>query len=160
MNRRSIVAVTSALMLLALSACGSDSDGASESGSELSEAQAAAAATAIESAAADGITLDQECVEGVASQLSEADAQLAADDVDAELSAAGEALGLELLSCADADELVELFIAGMSEGGEQFDEECAREQLQDVDIKEIIATAGGEDMPAELVAALTPCFGG
>jgi hypothetical protein len=161
MNRRSIVAVASALMLFTLGACGSDSDEASESSSELSEAQAAAAATAIESASADGITLDQACVEGIAGQLSEADAQLAADDADAELSAEGEALGIELLSCADADEIVELFIAGMSESGESFDEDCAREQLQGIDIKEIIATAGsGDDLPAELVTALTPCLGG
>jgi hypothetical protein len=156
MNRPSIVAVASALLVLAFTSCGSDSD----SGSELSEAQSAAAAAAIESAAADGVTLDEACVEEVAGQLSEDDAQLAADDADAELSAAGEALGLELLSCADADEIIELFIAGMSEGGELFDEDCAREQLQDVDVKAIIASAGGgEDVPAELVTALTPCFG-
>jgi hypothetical protein len=165
MTRPSIVAVASALILLTFSACGSDADSGSDSGSdsntELSEAQSAAAKSAVESAAADGITLDEECVEGIAGQLSEDDARLAADDADAELSAAGEALGLELLSCADADEIVELFIAGMSEGGEAFDEDCAREQLQDVDVKEIIATAGSdEDLPAELVTALTPCFGG
>jgi hypothetical protein len=161
MNRLSIAAVASAVMLLAFSACGSDSDSGSDGGSELSEAQAAAADAAIESAAADDVTLDRECVEGIAGQLSEDDARLAADDTEAELSAAGEALGTELLSCADADEIVELFIAGMSDGGEQFDEDCAREQLADVDVQAIIASAGdGEDVPAELIAALTPCFGG
>ncbi len=157
MNRRSIVAVAGALVLLALSACGGDSD----SSSELSDAQSAAASSAIESAAADGVTLDQACVEDVAAQLSEEDAQLAADDPDAELSAAGESLGIELLSCADDGEIVDLFIAGLTESGTPLDEDCARTALEAVDVKEIIAMAGsGDDLPADLVTALTPCLGG
>ena len=107
------------------------------------------------------MTLDQGCVEEVAAQLSEEDAQLAADDPDAELSAAGESLGVELLSCADENEIIDLFIAGMSEGGAPLDEDCARAALQDIDVKEIIASAGsGDDVPPELVTALTPCLGG
>ena len=157
MNRRSIVGVVSASMLLALSACGGDSD----SSSELSDAQSAAASSAIEAAAADGVTLDQGCVEEVAAQLSEEDAQLAADDPDAELSAAGESLGIELLSCADEGEIIDLFIAGMSESGAPLDEDCARAALQEVDVTAIIASAGsGDDVPPELVTALTPCLGG
>jgi hypothetical protein len=156
MNRRSIVAVAGALTLLALSACGSDAD----SSSELSDAQSAAAESAIESAAAGGVTLDQGCVEEVAAQLSEEDAQLAADDPEAQLSDAGESLGIELLSCADEGEIIDLFIAGMSEGGAPLDEDCARTALEDVDVKEIIASAGGGDVPADLVTALTPCLGG
>lgn len=157
MNRRSIVAVAAALTLLTLSACGSDAD----STSDLSDAQSSAAASAIESAADDGVTLDRDCVEEVAAQLSEEDAQLAADDPDAELSAAGESLGIELLSCADAGEIIDLFIAGITESGTPLDEECARTALEDVDVKEIIASAGsGDDVPSELVTALTPCFGG
>ena len=76
-------------------------------------------------------------------------------------SAAGESLGIELLSCADDEEIIELFITGMSESGTPLDEDCARTALQQVDVKEIITSAGsGDDVPPELVTALTPCLGG
>lgn len=150
-----IAAVAAGLML---TACGSDDDG----GSDLTESQAAAAQSAIDSAAEDGISLDEGCVNDIAAQLSEDDAVLAAGGDDAELSPEGEALTLELLSCADEDAIIDLFVESISEsGGPALDEDCAREELEAFDIVEIITAAGeGDEPPAGLVEALTPCFGG
>ena len=140
---------------LALTACGSDGD----SGSDLSEAQASAAQSAIDGAAEDGITLDESCVNDIAAQLSDEDAELAAADGDDELSPEGEALTVSLLTCADEDALIDLFIEGMSEGGPTLDEDCAREELQSFDVVEILTAAGeGSDPPQDFIEALTPCF--
>jgi len=141
---------------LALTACGSDGD----SGSDLSEAQAAAAQSAIDGAAEDGIALDESCVNDIAAQLSDEDAELAAAEGDDELSPEGEALTVSLLTCADEDALVDLFIQGMSESGPTLDEDCAREEIQDFDVVEILTAAGeGSDPPQDFIEALTPCFG-
>ncbi|HSL74698.1 MAG TPA: hypothetical protein VK853_09525 [Ilumatobacteraceae bacterium] len=152
MNKRFFIGL--AAIGLALSACGGDGDG----GAELSEAQAAAAQSAIDAAADDGVTLDESCVNEVAAQLSEEDAELAAQDGDAMLSDAGESLGIELLACADEDEIIELFLAGLGET-EGLDEDCAREVLEDFDIVGVIgSTQAGEEPPVELIQALVPCF--
>ncbi len=98
-------------------------------GSDLSDDQAAAASSAIEEAEAGGIELDEE----------------------------GEALGLELLNCADEEALVDLFIAGMNESGEAFDEDCAREQLEGLDVADLAAASEGGDPPEELITALMEC---
>ncbi len=141
---------------LALTACGSDGD----SGSDLTGPQAAAAQSAIDGAAEDGITLDESCVNDIAAQLSDEDAELAAADGDDELSPEGEALTVSLLTCADEDALVDLFIQGMSESGPTLDEDCAREELQSFDVVEILTAAGeGSDPPQDFIEALTPCFG-
>ena len=105
-----IAALAAGLML---TACGSDGD----SGSDLSESQAAAAQSAIDGAAEDGLTLDESCVNDIAAQLSDEDAELAAGEDDAELSPEGEALTVSLLTCADEDALVDVFIQGLSESG-------------------------------------------
>ena len=139
---------------LVLTACGSD-DGASISGPQADAAQAA-----IDSAAEEGLTLDEDCVNDVAGQLSDEDAELAAAaDGDPELSPAGEALTIQLVSCADPDELIESIIGSMNEGGALFDEDCAREALQDLDLTALVS-ASGDEPPADFVNALTPCFQG
>jgi len=150
-----IAGVATALLL---AACGSDGDGGDgESG--LDGPQADAARAAVESAAADGIELDQACVDEIASQLSDEDAALAAADGDAELSPEGEALSIQLIDCADDGQLVDFFITNLTDGGVPFDEDCAREQLQQLDLKALIATtADGGDPPPAFVEALTPCF--
>ena len=148
-----MAAVTAGLVL---AACGSD-DGGSISGP-----QADAARAAIDSAAEDGLTLDEDCVNDVASQLSDEDAELAAaaGGGDAELSPEGEALTIELVSCADPDELIESILGSMSDGGAVFDEDCAREALQDLDLTALVSSASGDEPPADFVNALTPCFEG
>ena len=148
-----IAAVTAGL---ALTACGSDGD----SGSDLTGPQAAAAQSAIDGAAEDGITLDESCVNDIAAQLSDEDAELAAAEGDDALSPEGEALTVSLLTCADEDALVELFIQGMSESGPTLDEDCAREELERFDVVEILTAAGeGSEPPQDFIEALTPCFG-
>jgi len=149
-----IAAVTAGL---ALTACGSDGD----SGSDLTGPQAAAAQSAIDGAAADGLALDESCVNDIAAQLSDEDAELAAAEGDDELSPEGEALTVSLLTCADEDELVDVFIQGLSESGPTLDEDCAREELQNFDVVEVLTAAGeGSDPPQDFIEALTPCFGG
>jgi hypothetical protein len=158
MKRSSALA---AILVLVLAACGSDGDGGSGGGdSGLSDDQAAAAQSAIDEAESGGIELDEACVNDVAAQLSDEDAAKAAaaePGEDAELSPEGEALGLELLGCADDDALIDLFIAGMNESGETFDEDCAREKLEGLDVASLAAASGGGDPPEELISALIEC---
>ncbi len=136
----------------ALTACGSDDS------TSLSGPQADAAQSAIDSAEEDGLTLDEDCVNELAAQLSDEDAALAAEDGDADLSPAGEALTIQLVSCADPDELVDSLIEAMGAG---FDEACARDALEGLDLTELVTASGdGDEPPAEFVEALTPCFGG
>ena len=145
-----------AILVLGLAACGSDGDG----GSDLTDDQAAAAAAAMDEAEAGGIELDEECVDEVAAQLSDEDAAKAAaaePGEDAELSPEGEALGLELLGCADNDALVDLFISQMNESGQAFDEDCAREKLEGLDVADLAATTEGGDPPEEFIAAFMEC---
>lgn len=148
--RTSVVIFTSVITLV-LAGCGDDG------GPELSSDQAAAAQIVIDSAAEDGVTLDENCVEEVAAQLSDADAALAAEDDTAVLSPEGEALGLQLLDCADEDAIVDLFLAEI--GAEGVDEECARDALADFDVAEILRNAGEDTAPPEgFIEALEPCF--
>lgn len=139
---------------LALAGCGSDGDSGD---GDLGGPQAAAAAATIESASNSGLQLDEGCVNDLAAQLSDADAEAIASSDDAEISAEGQALGAELLGCADADALVDAFIAGMSESGQEIDEDCARDKLEDVDIPELVAATENGDMPSDLVAQLIEC---
>jgi len=142
---------------LALTACGSDGG----SGSDLSGPQEAAAQSAIESAADDGFELDESCVNDIAAQLSDEDATLAAGEGDAELSPEGEALTIQLLSCADEAAIVDLFISELSSGDLPLDEDCARDEIEGFDVVELLTLAGdGGDFPQEFIEALTPCFGG
>lgn len=165
MRRTSSIAIIAAV--LALAACASDGGSGSElsnsdgdSGSELSEAQAAAAQSAIDSAAEDGVTLDESCVNEVAAQLSDEDAVLAAADADAELSAEGEAAGLELLSCADEGEIIDLFVAGLTESGSRFDEACVRQKIEEFGVENLLSSAGEAEAPPAFAAAITECIDG
>jgi hypothetical protein len=145
-----IAAIAAGLML---AGCGSD-DGAAVSGPQADAAQAA-----IDGAAEEGLELDEDCVNEVAAQLSDEDAEKAAADGDAELSPEGEALTAQLISCADADELIDGIIGAMNDSGAMIDEDCAREALEGIDLGSLVS-AGGDEPPAEFVEALTPCFGG
>lgn len=151
MRSRGIAALAVGGLLLA--ACGSDDGGAGG-------AQGEAADAAMEAAAAEGFELDEGCVNDLAGDLSDEDAQAIVDagpDGSADLSAEGEALSLELLTCVDSDALVDQFIEGMAQSGEDFDEACAREQLADFDIAELVAT-GDETPPTDLIQAMVQCI--
>ena len=151
MRRTFTIAAVAALVTL--TACGSDDS------TSISGPQAEAAQAAIDSAAEEGLALDEDCVNDVAAQLSDEDAELAAADGDAELSPEGEALTVQLVACADPDELIDSIIGSMNEGGAMFDEDCAREALQDLDLTALVS-ASGDEPPADFVNALTPCFQG
>lgn len=148
---RTSVVILASVFALAVAGCGDDD------GPELSSDQATAAQSVIDAAAEDGVTLDEDCVRDVAAQLSDADAALAAEDDTAVLSPEGEALGVQLLDCADEDAIVDLFLAEI--GAEGVDEDCAREALADFDVAEILRNAGEDSEPPDgFIEALEPCF--
>lgn len=152
MNKRLISVLAAGV--LALAACGSDSGG--------SGAQGDAADAAIAAAQEQGIELDEDCVNDVASKLSDEDAQAIVDagpDGDAELSAEGEAIGGELFGCADNDDIVDAFIEEMKGTGQEFDEECVRDGLKDVDLAGLAASEEGDGgAPDEVINAVFSCF--
>ena len=145
------IGVTVAVAALVLAACGSDGGG----GASGVQGEAADAAMAI--AADEDFELDESCVNDLAEQLSDEDAQAIVDarSGDAHLSPEGEALSLQLLGCIDGDALVDQFIAGMIADGQVVDEDCVRENLEDFDLAEVAASGQPSD---EMVAALIPCF--
>ena len=149
------LAIGVAIVGLVLAGCGSDGG----SNGDLSGAQADAAAATLDQAESGGLTLDEECVNDLASQLSDDDAEKIAANDNAELSPEGEALGMELLGCADQDALIDLFVKGLTgSGGEAIDEGCARDKLKDVDIAELVASSEGGDPPADVIAAIAECI--
>jgi len=150
MRTRRMATLATGVLLLA--ACGGD-DGAGG-------AQGQAADAAMAAAAQEGFELDEGCVNDIAAQLSDEDAQAIVDagpNGDADISAEGEALSLELLGCVDASALVDQFIEGMAESGQDFDEACVRERLEDFDIGSLVAE-GGEAPPTDLVQAMIECI--
>ena len=152
MRTRRIAALAVGGLLLA--ACGSDSGGPSG-------AQGEAADAAIAAADEEGFALDEGCVNDLAGQLSDDDAQAIVDggpDGDAALSPEGEDLSLQLLTCVDGDELVDQFIEGMNESGQAFDEACARERLEDFDIAALVAAGEGAEPPDDLIQVMIDCI--
>lgn len=150
MKRTALIAI--AIAGLTLVGCGSDG-GSSDAGG----AQGEAADMAIESAAEGGVTLEEECVNDIASKLSDEDAEAIAAGNDADVSAEGSALSLELIGCADKEAIVDLFIQGMSASGQAFDEECAREELANFDIAEVVEASQGAEPPADIISAMMKC---
>ena len=143
---------------LVLAACGDDDGGGSSS--DLTDDQQAAADAALETDDGGELALDRDCVEEVASQLSDADAAAIAESGGgiAELSEEGQNLTLELFNCADFDAIANTFIAGLEESGTPFDEGCVREGLEDFDVADLAAAGQGDEPPAELITGLIDCF--
>ena len=139
---------------LALAACGG-SDG------EASGAQAEAAQQTIDAARASGLDLDEACVNGIAGQLSDEDAEAivaAGPTGDPDVSAEGSALASQLASCLSEDALLDEFITGMEADGQVFDEACVRENLKDFDLGALAAQGENATPSDELLAALFECF--
>jgi len=150
--KKSIVACVAAGVLV-FAACGSDSDGASGAQGEVADEMIAAAAE-------EGVELDEECVNDVASQLSDEDAEAivaAGPDGEADISDEGTAIGGQLMSCADQDEIIDVVIQQLESSGQEFDEACVREGLEGVDMASL---AAGDDsgMSDELIGAVVECF--
>lgn len=150
--KKSISAIF-AVAALTLAACGGGDSG-SAGGIQGEAADAAMALTEDED-----FDLDEACVNEVASQLSDADAQAIVDSggsgSDVDLSPEGEAITLELLSCIDSDALIDQVIAGMTADGQEVDEDCIRENLQGFDLAEL-ATTG--EPSSDMIGALIGCF--
>ena len=158
MNKKLISAIAAGVLVLAT--CGSDSDSgttdsgtSAEAGTTVGDAdsgagsdQEQAADAAIAAAKAEGIELDEDCVNELAGQLSDEDAKAivaAGTDGDADVSAEGEAIGTQLIGCADNDQIIDLFITQMEASGQDFDEDCVRDNMKDLDLAELTATRGG-----------------
>ena len=78
---------------------------------------------------------------------------------DAEVSVEGTAIVSRLLGCADNDQIIDAFIAEMQKSGQEFDEECVREGLQDIDLAEVAASEEGQSgPPEEVISAVFDCF--
>lgn len=139
MRTRIISSLAAATLLL--SACGGSGG--------TSGAQSEAVDALIESAEDEGIEVDRGCVDDLAKDLSDADADklvAAGVDGDAELSPEGEALTLKLFGCVDIDSYVDAIVADM---GDEIDADCLKDALKDVDL------STGEDA---LTGALFQCF--
>ena len=83
--------------------------------------------------AEEGLELDKGCVNDVADKLSDEDAEKMVEagvDGDADISPEAEALAFEMISCLDADSLVDSMIEEM---GDEVDADCMRDLLKDVD---------------------------
>lgn len=116
-----------------------------------------AARLAIEAAAADGLELDEACVDELAAQLTDDDARAMVDagiDGDPALSAEGEALTAQLLTCVDQEALVDLFVDGLEQSGEAFDEACVRENLAEADLGRALDE---DEAPRDLLSAVVDC---
>lgn len=138
--------------------CGSDGGGGSSSG--LSADQQALVDKAVESAGEGGLTLDRDCVAKVAKTLSADDAKALLAEDDAAVSADGQAATTQLFECADAEGLTDLFIDGLAQSGQPFDEDCVRNELKDLDVTALIGATTTGDVPSELTTALLSCFSG
>jgi hypothetical protein len=145
------IGATFAVAALALAACGSDGGGSAGG------VQGEAADAAMALAEGEDFEIDEACVNDLASQLSDADAQALVDSGgdDAVLSPEGQATTLQIPSCIDSEALIDLVIAGMAQDGQPFDEACVRENLQDFDLSEIVASG---EPTSEMIGALIACF--
>jgi hypothetical protein len=145
------IGATIAVAALVLAACGSDGGGGA------SGVQGEAADAAMAAGTDAGFGFDEACVNDLAKQLSDADAQAIVDSggQNSDLSPEGEALSDDLLGCIDNDDLIDQFIIGLTSSGQAVDEDCVREKLEDVDLSQM---ADDSDLPDEVVVELIECF--
>jgi hypothetical protein len=139
---------------LTLAACGGSDGGTSG-------VQSQAAKQTIDAAKDAGFDLNEACVNDIAGQLSDEDAQAIVDagpDGDPDVSSEGSALASQLASCLSQEDLLDEFIAGMKADGQAFDEACVRENLKDFDLGALAAQGENATPSDELLAALFECF--
>jgi len=143
---------------LVLAACGSSDSGSSDGGS--SDVQAAAAQQTIDAATEAGFDLDEGCVNAITGQLSDDDAQAIVDagPDDPDVSPAGSALAGQLGGCLGQGALLDAFIDALTADGQEFDEACVRENLEDFDLSALAAQGDSAAPTNELFAALVDCF--
>ena len=139
---------------LILAGCG-DEDGGS--GSDLSEAQQGAADQAMLIEDEADVEFDRGCIEEIAAELTEEDAQAIVDagpDGDARLSAEGEALQESLFGCMDQGDIIGLFVQSIEEAGQEVDDACVQDVLSDVDLAPLLESG---EPPDEVIEAVFGC---
>jgi hypothetical protein len=149
--RRFIVLIATGVLVLG--ACGSDSS------SELSADQEQVVDKVMEASAAEGLVLDEQCVRDVISQMPSEDAAILANsdpDAAVELSAEGEAIGDDLLTCVDREDLINALVDDLSASGAQVDRQCVADALEGVEPSELFGSSG-EGPPEEVLTALEAC---
>ena len=149
--RRFIVLLAAGVLILG--ACGS------ESAAQLNPDQERVVELVLESSGESGLVLDETCVNEVVSRMSDEDAKILAESdlgADVELSAEGEALGEELVTCLDRDEFINALVADLSASGINVDRDCIADALADVELTELFDTTG-EGPPVEVIEALDAC---
>lgn len=151
--------MTAAIASIALlTACGG--------GESASDDRAKVADELMDSAKAEGLELDQECVDKIASKLSDADAQLMVDSIGDEdmptLSDSGEALKAELFGCVGTDALVDQLMESI---GDQpgMDKDCIRDVFEGLSSDDMaaISASGGDmsgDVMTQLMQDVIPCM--
>jgi hypothetical protein len=141
--------LAAAVAALVVASCGSDDD----------SVQDQAANDLIANAEAEGIALDEGCVNDVASELSDADAEklvglgLNGDIEQADLSPEGLQAALGVLGCVDISSIIDEAIEDLRASGTEFDEQCVRDAFEGIDLSE---AAGGE-LPDDVFTNVLAC---
>jgi hypothetical protein len=179
-TRLPLAALISSLALIGAACGGSDTADAPTTAAPTTAAPTTAAPAAggdsvdlitadvVSQASASGLVVDSACVADIVRKLSDADQQLLIDSIgddmaDPTLSAEGEALGMEIIGCADKDALVDMM---MEEIGETpgADPECIRAALGKLDANALIelgesagdpSSASGAALMTDMMACLT-----
>lgn len=151
MRKFVLMAVAAALVL---GACGSDG------GSSLSDDQQEVVDMLNTAMGEEGLALDQECAEEVAAKLTDDDASAlvaAGVDGDPELSAQGEALGMEMFGCLDRDSFIDSLITEIEGSGAQVDADCVRNSLSDFDMDQLADAMEADEPPSDFTSAILDC---
>ena len=120
-------------------------------------------ADVVSQAAASGLTVDSACVADIVRKLSDADQQLLVDSIgddmaEPTLSAEGEALGTEIIGCADKGGLVDMMMASMG-SIPGMDIDCVRGLLEEMDPVQLMSlgdesSAGATEFSTQLMACM------
>lgn len=153
--------VTATIVSISLLAACGGGDSASDNRSKVAD-------ELVDSAKAEGLDLDQECVSKIAAGLSDADAKLMVDSIGDEemppLSDEGEALKASLFGCIGSDALVEQLMESI---GDQpgMDKECLKDIFDGLSSEDMASLAQTEgDLSGEVITQLmqdmAPCMAG
>ncbi len=158
MTKKTLAAAIGALALFGAS-CGG-SDGSSGDAAKIADKM-------MSTAKEQGLELDKSCVTELAEKLNDADTGLLIDNLDNEdfdssqLSDEGEALGMQMIGCADKDALVDMMMEqiGSVPG---LDADCVRGVLEEIDPSQLATIAGDGDTSGmdDLSTKMMACMAG
>lgn len=179
MTRLPLAALISSLALIGAACGGSDTADAPTTAAPTTAAPTTAAPTTaapaagdsvdlitadvVSQASASGLVVDSACVADIVRKLSDADQQLLVDSIgddmaDPALSAEGEALGAEIIGCADKGGLVDMMMASMG-SIPGMDADCVRGVLEEMDLVQLMSlsdnsSAGATEFSTKLMACM------